>query len=74
MPTPAERLQALGEGEVLEGQPLMKGLTALPVECHVRKRSQQGAVTLDLRFMGVRLGTAGGKVGGEGKIIWYEEK
>jgi hypothetical protein len=72
--TPAEKLQSLGEGEVLDGEPLMKGIAPLPVECHVRKVSQQGAVTFDLLFMGVRLASAGGKAGSDGKIIWYEEK
>jgi hypothetical protein len=67
------RFEKLQEGEVLEGVPLMKGLCSLPVECHVRKLSQQGAATLDLTFMGVKLGTAGGKVTDD-KISWYEVK
>jgi hypothetical protein len=61
MTTAAERLSALGQGEILEGEPLMKGLTPVPVQCVVRKVSQQGAVTLDLEFLGVKLGAAGGQ-------------
>jgi hypothetical protein len=73
MSAATERFAQLAEGEILDGAPLMKGLVALPVECHVRKISQQGAATLDLTFLGVKLGTAGGKIVGD-KITWFEEK
>jgi hypothetical protein len=74
MSAAAERFALLGEGEILKGDPLVKGLSPKPVLCIVRKISKQGAATLDLEFMGVKLGRAGGKVTPAGTITWYEEK
>jgi hypothetical protein len=69
----AERLQSLEEGEIVTGAPMFKGLSDTPVEAHVMKKSDKGAVTLHIMFEGIKLGAAGGKVN-DGKIMWAEAK
>jgi hypothetical protein len=70
----AERLKAMEKGEIVEGAPLFRGLIDHPVEVLCTNKSEKGALTLDLQFMGIRLGAVGGKVSDEGKIIWAEAK
>jgi hypothetical protein len=69
----ADRLAALEEGEVVEGPKLMAGLCDNAVEVICTKKSNAGAVTLEVNFLGVVLGRVAGKVN-DGKITWVEVK
>lgn len=71
--TAGQKLASLGEGGVVKGLPLLKGLTLGTLDAEVTKISPAGVVSLDLKFMGIKLATAAGKTGGD-NIAWWEGK
>ena len=73
MTAASDRLSALEEGEIIEGDKLFGGLIDHPVEVLCTKKSDKGVATLELQFMGIKLAAVGGKVT-DGKIVWVEVK